>query len=62
MLRDLSLVCYCAEGCSFFTIDAVVQDAIVDLSMLIQRDPSNLDAHALMQDARAKEHAERRRL
>lgn len=33
----------------------------MDLSQLIQQDPSNLDAHALMQDARAAEYAESRR-
>ena len=36
-----------------------VQNAVADLSGLIQLDPSDLDAHALMQEARAKECADR---
>lgn len=32
----------------------------MDLCVLIQQDPSNLDAHTLMQDARAAEYAETR--
>lgn len=38
-----------------------LQNAVKDLSVLIQQDPSNLDAHTLMQDARAAEYAESRK-
>ncbi|KAL3157078.1 hypothetical protein ABBQ38_001325 [Trebouxia sp. C0009 RCD-2024] len=34
------------------------QKAVIDLSMLLQQDPANLDAHTLMQSARAAEYAE----
>lgn len=40
---------------------AVLQNAVMDLSVLIQQDPSSLDAHTLMQDARAAEYAENRK-
>ena len=36
------------------------QDAILDLSSVIQQDPANLDAHELMHKARDGEYAERR--
>lgn len=38
--------------------DDVLQKAVIDLSMLLQQDPANLDAHTLMQSARAAEYAE----
>ena len=37
----------------------LVQNAVVDLSALVQQDPANLEAHILLQETRAREYADR---
>ena len=37
----------------------VVQNAVVDLTALVQQDPANMKAHSLLQETRAREYADR---
>ena len=39
----------------------LVQNAVVDLSALVQQDPANMEAHSLLQETRAREYAGRRK-
>lgn len=53
--------CNCPNSKVRTVVHFVLQSAVMDLTVLIQQDPANLDAHNLMQDARAAEYADSRK-